>query len=82
MKEIFPDNFYTDSKSTYVADENRILGLARLRQVRVRSDSCVVPLDFRQEIKFCFADWASSTEDKKAYGPYAAANTNQTNDTA
>ncbi len=83
MQDIFPSNFYADGvRSTYVADENRILGLARLRQVRVRGDSCVVPQDFRQEIKFCYADWAPSSEDTKSYGPYITANATNPNDTA
>lgn len=81
MRDIFPSNFYSDGvSSSYIAVENRILGLSRLRQVRVKRDSCVVPEDFRQEIRFCYADWASSTEDTEAYGPYVSQNA--TNDTA
>jgi len=40
-----------------------------------------VPEDFRQEIRFCYADWAPNTEDVLSYGPYKNS-PNATNDTA
>lgn len=81
MKDIFPNNFYSDGvSSTYIATENRVLGLSRLRQVRVKSDSCVIPEDFRQEIRYCYADWSKGAEETDPYGPYVSQNA--TNDTA
>lgn len=81
MQDIYPKNFYSDGvTSKYIATENRILGLSRLRQVRVKRDSCIVPEDFRQEIRFCYADWSSNSEDQEPYGPYVTQNA--TNDTA
>ena len=83
MNDIFPGSFYSDGTSaTYIMDENRILGLARLRQIRVRGDSCVVPKDFRQEIRYCYADWDKTTEDKTAFGMFANNNGSNPNDTA
>ncbi len=85
MQDIYPGSFYAGDTADYIAAENRILGLARLRQVRVRGDSCVVPEDFRQEIKFCYADWATSTEDTKTFGKYKnikSENETNVNDTA
>jgi polycystin 2 len=63
--------------SEFINNENRMMGIPRLRQVRVKNDSCSVPEDFQQEIKVCFSDWAASVEDKLPFGQaisYAAKN--------
>ncbi|RNA43788.1 polycystic kidney disease 2-like 1 [Brachionus plicatilis] len=79
----FLDNYFNDFKKSsndsddltkFIANENRILGLARLRQVRVRNDSCVIPDDFKQEIRFCYSDWAPSVEEKEPFGPFVGQN--------
>lgn len=65
--------------SPYIGNENYVLGLSRLRQLRVKSDSCTIPDDFKNEIKACYADYASRLEEKSSFGPYASENyTNQT----
>lgn len=51
----------------YIYYENKLLGVPRLRQVRVRNDTCVVPKDFKDQIKACYAAFSSSAEDTKAY---------------
>ncbi len=48
--------------------------------LKVKGDSCKIPEDFKHEIKYCYADWAPSTEDKSPYGLYV--NSNITNNTA
>jgi polycystin 2 len=69
----------TPELNDYIANENYVLGLARLRQIKVRNDSCVIPKDFRNEIKECFSDYAAVLEEKRPFGPYAAVNnTNKT----
>jgi len=59
MEDPLPANLYSawyqtnrslSDPTKYVQIENRVLGLARLRQVRVMSNSCVIPDDFKQEI--------------------------------
>ena len=63
----------------YVGNENFVLGLSRLRQVRVRNDSCLIPKDFKKEITDCFSDYDKSLEEKRSFGPYLDQNyTNQT----
>lgn len=64
----------SDDLTKFIANENRILGLARLRQVKVRNDSCVIPDDFKQEIRFCYSDWAPSVEEKEPFGPFVGQN--------
>jgi Polycystin cation channel. len=51
----------------YIYFENKLLGRPRLRQVRVRNDSCTVPDDFKKEIKECYAPYSESVEDKRAF---------------
>ena len=45
--------------------ENKLLGVPRLRQLKVRDDSCTVHEDFQKEIKNCYASYSSSIEDTK-----------------
>lgn len=45
--------------------ENKMLGVPRLRQLRVRDDSCTVHDDFKDEIASCYASYATSIEDTK-----------------
>jgi len=52
----------------YIYFENKILGRPRLRQVRVRNDSCVVHDDFKKEIKECYAPYATNIEDTRSFG--------------
>jgi hypothetical protein len=68
----------------YVLHENRLMGLPRLRQLKVKNNSCVVHDDFKEEIKFCYATYSEFIEDKDPFGKYYTnleAN-NFTNDTA
>ncbi|CAF5085804.1 unnamed protein product, partial [Rotaria socialis] len=46
-------------------------GAVRMRQKKVRNNSCTVAKDFRQEIKFCYNAYAPAFEDKYSYGPCA-----------
>jgi hypothetical protein len=84
INESFLDNFYGSGFSNdvdpdkYIQNENRVLGLARLRQVRVMSNSCVIPDDFKEEIKQCYSDWAPIVEEKQPYGPYVTHNLTNT----
>eukprot|EP00094_Tigriopus_californicus_P009732 TCALIF_09381-PA protein Name:"Similar to PKD2 Polycystin-2 (Bos taurus)" AED:0.09 eAED:0.09 QI:23/1/1/1/0.9/0.90/11/108/699 len=48
--------------------ENRLLGLPRMRQIRVRNDSCDVHEDFQNAIKQCYNSYSESIEDKSAFG--------------
>ena len=51
-----------------VLSENRPIGVPRVRQVRVRNDSCVVHEDFRNVIKTCYGTYSSSAEQKTPFG--------------
>ncbi|CAH8862237.1 unnamed protein product [Trichobilharzia szidati] len=72
------DNWYTDSwynSQPFVSEnnltllyQNRLIGVPRLRQLRVASNSCSVPVYFSNDIKECFAEYHESNEDKTPFG--------------
>ncbi|TRY80381.1 hypothetical protein TCAL_04863 [Tigriopus californicus] len=49
--------------------ENRVLGLPRLRQLKVTNDSCNIQEDFQKAIKVCYAPYSSSSEDSRPFFP-------------
>jgi polycystin 2 len=53
----------------YIFYENKLLGVPRIRQLKVRNDSCTVPEDFSNEIKECFDAYAKSVEATDPFGP-------------
>ncbi|XP_064116177.1 polycystin-2-like [Macrobrachium nipponense] len=58
----------TEEDDRNILYENRLLGVPRIRQVRVRNDSCVVPDDFKGAIRQCFDVYSPSAEDKSPFG--------------
>jgi len=69
---LYWENHYNDAeipmdKRGYIYFENKLLGLPRLRQVRVRNDSCQVHKDFSQNIKECYAPYSPAVEDKSDF---------------
>ncbi|GAA37006.2 polycystin 2 [Clonorchis sinensis] len=59
---------WVDSEHLSVSSENLLIGMPRLRQLRMASNSCVVPSDFRQEIKECYGPYEIRLEDKSPFG--------------
>lgn len=58
----------TDEELGYIFYENKLQGVARLRQVRVRNDSCTVQEDFRNIIHSCYSVYSSANEFKEPFG--------------
>lgn len=52
----------------FIYFENKILGRPRLRQLRVKNDSCVVHDDFKSVIKECYAPYSPGAEDQNPFG--------------
>ena len=48
---------------------DQIVGLVRIRQVRIRKNTCSVADKFKRVIRDCYDSWASSREDKTPFGP-------------
>jgi len=73
LSTLYPNTWYnnqnfTPSEFGYVNNENRLLGAARLRQLRVRNNSCVIPDNFAGLIDSCYDAYSSSSEDKQPFG--------------
>ncbi|XP_049947169.1 polycystic kidney disease 2-like 1 protein [Schistocerca serialis cubense] len=52
-----------------VSNENKVLGVPRLRQLRVRNDSCEVPAIFTRTFSTCYDAYSSAAEEKEPFGP-------------
>lgn len=52
-----------------VMHANRLLGVPRLRQLRVTNTSCSVPSKFKDAIKVCYNHYSSAIEDRTSFGP-------------
>ena len=70
MDGLYWEKWYNDDpvstdELNFLYYENKMLGVPRLRQLKVRDDSCTVHDDFKKEIKNCYASYASSIEDKQ-----------------
>ena len=59
----------TESASRFLNGYNRIIGPVRLRQLRVRPDSCPIPAMFAGTIDTCYAPYAKDLEEKSSFGP-------------
>lgn len=57
-----------DNRS-FIYSENLLLGVARLRQLRVRNGSCSIPPDLREDIKECYDVYSWLSEDRAPFGP-------------
>ncbi|CAF2049011.1 unnamed protein product [Rotaria magnacalcarata] len=60
----------TKSDYGYIYNENKILGVARLRQVRVKPNSCELHKEFakRNYTQGCYAAYTTRNEDKDSFG--------------
>nr|XP_025736638.1 polycystic kidney disease 2-like 1 protein isoform X2 [Callorhinus ursinus] len=54
---------------SFIYYENLLLGVPRLRQLRVRNDSCVVHEDFREDILSCYDVYSPDKEEQLPFGP-------------
>ena len=49
--------------------ENRMLGLPRMRMLKVTNDSCPIHKDFKNAIKVCYAGYEEQYEEKQPFLP-------------
>ncbi|XP_076830252.1 polycystin-2-like protein 1 [Brachyhypopomus gauderio] len=53
---------------SFIYYENMLLGVPRIRQLKVKDKSCKVPSDFKEEITDCFDVYSDKKEDNGAFG--------------
>ncbi|XP_067952038.1 polycystin-2-like [Watersipora subatra] len=59
----------SDSELGYVYYESKLLGVPRLRQLRVTNSSCKIAGAFKDVIPECYGSWSPSTNDESSFGP-------------
>ena len=52
----------------YIFYENKLLGVPRIRQLRIKEDVCSVHKDFQKDIKHCYAEYSTANQDTDAFG--------------
>ena len=62
------ENPNVTEEEIYIYNENKILGVPRLRQLKVRKDSCTVHEDFKSEISECYDVYSENQEDEDTFG--------------
>ncbi|XP_001370448.2 polycystin-2 [Monodelphis domestica] len=53
---------------SFIYYENLLLGVPRIRQLKVRNGSCSIPPDLREEIKECYDVYSISNEERAPFG--------------
>ncbi|XP_032921441.1 polycystic kidney disease 2-like 1 protein isoform X1 [Catharus ustulatus] len=56
------------STQSYIYYENLLLGVPRMRQLKVKNNSCVVHDDFKEEISGCYDVYSEDKEEKVSFG--------------
>uniref|UniRef100_A0A5F8GGN5 Polycystin 2 like 1, transient receptor potential cation channel n=1 Tax=Monodelphis domestica TaxID=13616 RepID=A0A5F8GGN5_MONDO len=57
------------SEHSFIYYENLLLGVPRLRQLKVRNDSCAVHEDFQEDILGCYDVYSPDKEERLPFGP-------------
>lgn len=63
-----PSNRTEADNRSFIYYENLLLGVPRIRQLKVRNGSCSIPQDLRDEIKECYDVYSVSSEDRAPFG--------------
>uniref|UniRef100_A0A8C4QNU7 Polycystic kidney disease 2-like 1 n=1 Tax=Eptatretus burgeri TaxID=7764 RepID=A0A8C4QNU7_EPTBU len=73
MDGLYWDKWYNDDpidiNGSFIYYENLLLGVPRIRQLKIQNGSCTVPKDFRKEIDSCYGLYTTSMEEKQTFGP-------------
>ncbi|XP_051801558.1 polycystin-2 isoform X2 [Acanthochromis polyacanthus] len=67
--EVWYNNKSLPENQSFIYYENLLLGVPRLRQVKVRNESCSIHEDLRDEVQDCYNIYTPTNEDTAAFGP-------------
>lgn len=67
--EVWYNNQSLPENQSLIYYENLLLGVPRLRQVKVRNESCSVHEDLRDEVHECYSMYTPASEDTSSFGP-------------
>uniref|UniRef100_A0A8C3FBT0 Polycystin 2, transient receptor potential cation channel n=1 Tax=Chrysemys picta bellii TaxID=8478 RepID=A0A8C3FBT0_CHRPI len=66
--EMWYNNKTVAENKSFIYYENLLLGVPRVRQVKVRNGSCSIPEDLKDEIKECYDVYSVANEDTAPFG--------------
>ncbi|KAJ6667915.1 hypothetical protein lerEdw1_016236 [Lerista edwardsae] len=72
---LYWNKWYTENSSdvhgnsSHIYYENLLLGVAQIRQLKVRNNTCSVYPSFRSFMKECYGKYSFAHEDKESFGP-------------
>ncbi|KAF7252827.1 Polycystin-2 [Varanus komodoensis] len=66
--EIWYNNKTVAENRSFIYHENLLLGVPRIRQLKVRNGSCSIPEDLKDEIKDCYDVYSVGNEDTAPFG--------------
>lgn len=66
--EVWYNNKTLQENQSLIYYENLLLGVPRLRQVKVRNGSCSVHGDLTDKVQDCYSMYSPTNEDKAAFG--------------
>nr|XP_032805650.1 polycystic kidney disease 2-like 1 protein [Petromyzon marinus]XP_032805653.1 polycystic kidney disease 2-like 1 protein [Petromyzon marinus] len=73
LNGLYWEKWYNDiplvENQSFIYYENFLLGVPRIRQLKVRNDSCTVHADFQKDVQGCYAAYSEDAEDKASFGP-------------
>uniref|UniRef100_A0A8C1MEG7 Polycystic kidney disease 2-like 1 n=1 Tax=Cyprinus carpio TaxID=7962 RepID=A0A8C1MEG7_CYPCA len=64
----YNDEPLPNENQSFIYYENMLLGVPRIRQLKVKNNSCNVHKDFQQEIAECFDVYSDKKEENSAFG--------------
>lgn len=67
--EVWYNNKSLPENQSLIYYENLLLGVPRLRQVKVRNETCSIHADLREEFQDCYNMYTPSNEDVSSFGP-------------
>ncbi|XP_037621018.1 polycystin-2 isoform X1 [Sebastes umbrosus] len=67
--EVWYNNKSLPENQSLIYYENLLLGVPRLRQAKVRNESCYVHEDLRGEVQDCYNMYTPTNEDTTSFGP-------------
>ncbi|NXU48707.1 PK2L1 protein, partial [Turnix velox] len=62
------DSMAVHGSQSYIYYENLLLGVPRVRQLKVKNNSCVVHEDFKEEISSCYDVYSEDKEERVSFG--------------
>ncbi|XP_056135698.1 polycystin-2 isoform X2 [Lampris incognitus] len=67
--EVWYNNKSLPENQSLIYYENLLLGVPRLRQVKVQNESCFIHKDLRDEVQDCYNMYTPNNEDTASFGP-------------